>query len=91
MHAGWQPERGSERGPGELDVSNLCRWLRALRRAAGLSQRDVAARTGLNHNIVRVLELGRFRPMWATLDKLACALGCGVEAFGVNSCNGRGG
>ena len=83
MHAGWQPERGSGRGPGELDVSNLCRRLRALRRAAGLSQRDLAARTGLNHNIVRVLELGRFRPMWATLDQLARALGRAVAALGV--------
>jgi hypothetical protein len=39
----------------------------------------VAARTGLNHNIVCVLELGRFRPMWATLDKLAQGRGIGVE------------
>jgi DNA-binding XRE family transcriptional regulator len=78
-------------GRGELDVASFCRRLRALRTAAGLSQRGLAARSGLNHNTLCVLELGRFRPMWATLDKLARALGCGVEAFGVKACTGRGG
>ena len=68
---------------GRLDPDDFGRRLRSLRAGAGLSQRALACRSCLQPGTVRRLERARTRPTWATLDQLARALGCGVEALGL--------
>jgi transcriptional regulator with XRE-family HTH domain len=55
--------------------------LRELREAAALTQSDLAERAGLSIGGVTQLEQGRRKPAWETVEKLAAALGVGVEAF----------
>jgi DNA-binding XRE family transcriptional regulator len=69
--------------PERLDPKDFARRLRSLRTGAGLSQGALAAGCGLKQSTVSLLERARTRPTWATLDKLARALGCGVEALGL--------
>ena len=49
--------------------------LRALRRRAGLTQRELAARAGLTHSTVAYLETGKHAALPSTVRKLAAALG----------------
>ncbi len=56
--------------------------LRELREAKGLTQSQLALAAGLSGGSVSNLEQGfRKTPSWETLQKLAGALGVGVEAF----------
>jgi transcriptional regulator with XRE-family HTH domain len=55
--------------------------LRALRRAAGLSQPALAERAELSVSAVRLFEYGRREPTYATLVKLAEALDVSLAAF----------
>jgi transcriptional regulator with XRE-family HTH domain len=55
--------------------------LRELREAAGLTQGELAERAGLSIAGVTQLEQGRRKPAWETVQKLAIALGIGIEAF----------
>ncbi len=55
--------------------------LRELREAAGLTQGELAERAGLSIAGVTQLEQGRRKPAWETVQKLAIALGVGIEAF----------
>ncbi len=48
---------------------------RALRRAAGLTQKELAQRMGTTASAVARLEAGGTSPTFATLDRLAGALG----------------
>jgi DNA-binding XRE family transcriptional regulator len=75
----------SARGPSEdwLRLADFARRLRLRRAGAGLSQQALAARCGLRQSSISQLELAETRPTWATLDKLARALGCKVEALGL--------
>ena len=68
---------------GRLDPDDFGRRLRSLRAGAGLRQRALACRSGLQPSTVRRLERARTQPTWATLDQLARVLGCGVEALGL--------
>lgn len=55
--------------------------LRALRKAAGLSQAELADKTGLNRFGVAKLEQGQREPGWATVIALARALGVTPNDF----------
>jgi putative transcriptional regulator len=69
---------GASSGPavlGDVDGVRLGQRLRALRLAAGLTQAELARRTGIHRpNIARV-EAGRHTPSLETLARLAAAIG----------------
>jgi ribosome-binding protein aMBF1 (putative translation factor) len=48
---------------------------RALRKAAGLTQKELAARMGTTASAIARLEAGGTSPTFATLERLAAALG----------------
>jgi transcriptional regulator with XRE-family HTH domain len=48
--------------------------LRSLRLAAGMTQLDLAARSGITHEAISRLELGTRSPRSSTLHRLAAAL-----------------
>lgn len=50
----------------------------ALRKAKGLSQKDLAERTGLSQQHVSAIESGRIDPRISTLDAMAHALGAQI-------------
>jgi transcriptional regulator with XRE-family HTH domain len=62
--------------PGDAADVSFGRLLRALRRDAGLSQRQLAERIGTTQSAIARLEAGRTEPKIATLTRLADALGC---------------
>ena len=64
---------------GRLDPNDLGHRLRSLRAGVGLSQRALAARCGLQPRTVSQLGRAGTRPTWASLCRLARALGCGAE------------
>lgn len=65
------PDHGAEQGSAPFDAR-----LRAHRRAAGLTQADLAGRAGVGVRTVRDLERGRAsRPQRTTVELLAAALG----------------
>ena len=55
--------------------------LRRLREAAGVSQADLADRSGMHRFGVAKLEQGLREPAWATVQALAKALGVNCLAF----------
>ncbi|MEV6816777.1 helix-turn-helix domain-containing protein, partial [Micromonospora sp. NPDC051296] len=66
---------GHDRSPGPPAPAGLSEVLRAHRRAAGLTQADLAARAGVGVRTVRDLERGRAsRPQRTTVELLAGAL-----------------
>jgi transcriptional regulator with XRE-family HTH domain len=58
--------------------------LRELRESAGLTQRELAERSGLHLGGLTKLEQGDREPAWSTVLDLAGALGVEVSAFVVN-------
>lgn len=64
-----------------VDVINYVNYniamtaIQGLRRARGLSQRQLARRAGLSYKTVQLLERGGHDPRWSTLAKLAGVLG----------------
>ncbi|MET0344030.1 MAG: helix-turn-helix transcriptional regulator [Polyangiales bacterium] len=69
------PPAGNASGFGDIDGVRLGQRLRALRLAAGLTQAELARRTGIHRpNIARV-EAGRHTPSLETLARLAAAIG----------------
>lgn len=55
--------------------------LRELREAAGLSQTDLAKRSGVPQATIGAYEVGRNAPTWGSVVKLAHALGVPTDAF----------
>ena len=55
--------------------------LRSLRERAGLSQYELARRTGLTRQTVSRLEMGDRDPTWGTVQLLALALGADFREF----------
>lgn len=53
--------------------------LKAIRRERGLSQRELAKRTGINYVTISKYETGRVAPGLANVEKIARALGCLVN------------
>ena len=55
--------------------------LRSLRLAAGLTQLDLAAQSGITHEAISRLELGNRAPRAETIRRLASALGIDPADF----------
>jgi transcriptional regulator with XRE-family HTH domain len=60
---------------------SFARKLQELREAAGISQYELAKRSGLSKQAVSNLELGNREPTWETVQALARGLGVEVGAF----------
>jgi transcriptional regulator with XRE-family HTH domain len=56
--------------------------LAELRRAVGLTQEQLAERSGISWSQVQKLEYGQSRPTWQTLQGLAAVLG--PEVYGLD-------
>lgn len=54
--------------------------LRSARRRAGLSQRELAERSGTSQSVVARIELGEASPTWETLSRLVAAAGFELDA-----------
>jgi transcriptional regulator with XRE-family HTH domain len=52
-----------------------------LREAKGLTRYRVAVLAGLTHQTMANLEHGSSQPTWDTVQRLAIAIGCGVQDF----------
>jgi transcriptional regulator with XRE-family HTH domain len=52
--------------------------LRMIRLAKRISQRELAAMSGVSRSAIATAELGRHMPNWSTLEKIAKALGVSV-------------
>lgn len=63
-----------------IDV-DVARTLRSARRRAGLSQRDLAERTGVAQPTIARIERGQADPRFATLNRLLQACGRDLEAI----------
>lgn len=55
--------------------------LKQLRKAAGLTQAQLAERTGMHVMGVSKLERGQYEPSWPAVKALAKALGVSLAAF----------
>lgn len=56
------------------------RWIRLARRRAGLTQRELASRTGVHQPDIARIESGRVTPRVDTVDRLLCACGERLDA-----------
>jgi len=69
------PPEGEDPAPGfELDRASLAEKLRRRRRAAGLSQAELARRAGVRPETLNRIERGRTTPDFATVRKLVVAI-----------------
>ncbi len=64
-----------------MEASWFAARLRALRAEAGLTQQELADRSGLKLGAIRALEQGANGPTWASVLALAKALGVDCTAF----------
>jgi transcriptional regulator with XRE-family HTH domain len=64
-----------------MDLKALGARIKELRTAAGLSQRELAAKAGLAHASLTSWEQGIREPGWLTVLALAAALGVDCKAF----------
>jgi transcriptional regulator with XRE-family HTH domain len=55
--------------------------LKALRMAAGLSQPELAKRSGISVGTIRNMEQGLRQPSWETVQKLAAAMQIPFDSF----------
>jgi transcriptional regulator with XRE-family HTH domain len=67
--------------PWKARLEALGALLREERRAAGLSQRDVAQRTGVSDAYLSQVERGRHEPSLRVLTAVAATLGVSLEAL----------
>src|SRR5947209_5174793 len=68
-------------GNGGKDGTTFGQRLKALREAAGLTQQQLADRSGLHLGAVFKLEQGKRSPSWDTVQSLCRGLGVRCEAF----------
>lgn len=66
---------------GEQRDTRFGERLKKLRADAELSQTELAAKAGMESNSLARLERGVTQPSWATVLKLAAALGCEPNDF----------
>jgi transcriptional regulator with XRE-family HTH domain len=64
-----------------MDAEHFAARLRELRNAAGLSQKELAERSGVKQNSISQLEAGDRNPIWETVIALADALGVSCDDF----------
>lgn len=64
--------------PGQTDLGN---GLRVLRARAGLTQKDLAARVGLDDPYISRIEAGARDIRWSTLNSLLAALGSDLSGL----------
>jgi transcriptional regulator with XRE-family HTH domain len=64
-----------------MDTKHFAARLRELRTAAGMSQLDLASRSGLKQNSISQLEAGNRKPTWESVIALANALGVACDDF----------
>ncbi len=69
---------------GSAWVDDFALRLKALREKAGLTQAHLAEKAGLSPQAIAALEQGTRGPTWATVRRLALALGVGEEEFKVS-------
>lgn len=60
------------------DVPTIGNQIKELRERAGLTQVQLANRTGLRQPVISRLEAGSHVPTWRTLERIAHALGASV-------------
>jgi len=77
----WRSGSIPQQGTMELQPGQFAARLRELRRAAGLTQGELAKRAGLSRNGVSQLEQAVRDPSFATVAALAEALGTDCKAF----------
>ena len=59
-----------------MEINHIGNAIAAARRAAGLTQQELAERAGTSQSAVARLERGRSSPTLATVERLAAAAGC---------------
>jgi transcriptional regulator with XRE-family HTH domain len=64
-----------------MNLEHFAARLRDLRKAAGLSQKELAEKTGLSQNGISNWESAIREPSWGAVQQLAAALGVTCEAF----------
>ncbi len=69
---------GTDSGPEEDDVGVR---LRALRTSYGMSQRELARRTGVPNGTISMIEKGRVSPSIASLKRIAAGLSMSLAEF----------
>jgi transcriptional regulator with XRE-family HTH domain len=70
---------GSTSAPLSPDQRALGRAVNSLRVERGLSQRQLATATGLQHSWISHVEHGRRNPSWSNVVRLAAGLGVSVS------------
>ncbi len=73
-------DRFHEKGK-DMRKASFAARLQQVREQAGLSQYELAKRTGLSRQAVSQLEMGQSEPSWTTVQFLAAALGADYAAF----------
>jgi putative transcriptional regulator len=64
-----------------MGITDFAKRLKELREAAGLTQKELAEKATVGQRTVSHLEQGAQTPSWATVMKLAEALGIDSTAF----------
>lgn len=60
-------------------MQNMGERIRAVRKAAGVTQRELAERLGIFYQQISQYERGERNPKYETVEKIADALGISVE------------
>src|SRR5688572_27111350 len=60
-------------------MATLAELIRQQREAAGLTQPELAARSGVNLSTLRNYEQGRTTPTWPAMVAIGRALGCSLD------------
>ncbi len=76
-----QEQKASKRREELAQADQFAAHLRRLREEREFTQVELAKRSGVGQAMVSLLEHGDRLPSWATVCRLAAALGVGVEAF----------
>ncbi|HEX4103910.1 MAG TPA: helix-turn-helix domain-containing protein [Candidatus Paceibacterota bacterium] len=75
------PDKNNVRGPNLEIVQNVGQRILQLREARGITQSQLQARCRVSRSYLSRIEGGRMTPSLATLEKIAVALGIGLNRF----------